>query len=466
MAISGYLLSASGDQIRAFNKAVMDKAGLHFGLVLTPTSSTRAYIPANVLKQVTAALGENEFQKLLEKTRVVLFQQVDEADAKSLIETRDPEDIADRPDLEQDPLPDPATGKMLDWHLVETGLCTAWQTLGGPDKIQWGDIKVGHIDTGFTTHPALGFRNNELNSPWVDTNRDRNLFERELHPSEGLISFAMQDSALDTLAGFSGGHGTRTMSVLSAFNESAAARNGNSYAGYYGAAPKVPVIPVRIEDTIWLQNAIPEDLPAAIDYLVEQAGVSVISLSMGSPKSPVFTPNVPQKLRTAIDNAYEKGVIFCCAAGNHVPDERVTYPARCPRMIAVGGSAPGLFPWGGSSYGVQVDISAPAFPIRRPTTLRGNKYQYGIGDGTSFATPQVAGTAAMWLVHRRVEIPQKYPEMWQRVAAFREIVRSTATAGNDWDSTVRGTGILNAAGVLGSPLPDRGTLTKDTALYE
>jgi hypothetical protein len=169
----------------------------------------------------------------------------------------------------------------LDWHLVEAGIGAAWAMLGGPADIPWEDVAVGHIDTGFTTNPALGFRADV--SDWVDTAADRNFFQKELNPLEGAPpAFATQDSALDNLGGFSGGHGTRTMSVLCGFNETAAAKKGG-YDGYYGAAPRVRVIPVRIENTIFIQNTFRESLPAAIHYLVDQ-GLGVISLSMGAPK--------------------------------------------------------------------------------------------------------------------------------------------------------------------------------------
>ncbi|MBI3917772.1 MAG: S8/S53 family peptidase [Betaproteobacteria bacterium] len=373
MAISGYLLNANAGQVRAFNLAVIDQAGIRFGLALQPTSSHRAYISIDLFKQIRAALGEDAFAKLQKKTRISIAAVIEEADAKSLIETRDPADLGERPDLEQPPRAAPGTGQMLDWHLIETRIFAAWQALGGADNIQWGDVAIGHIDTGFTTHPALGFTDSTPDSPWIDTARDRNFFERELNPPDGAPVFAAFDSALDPLGGFSGGHGTRTLSVLCGFDESAAAQDGGSYAGYYGTAPRAPVVPVRIEDTIWLQNALADALPAAIDYLVNEAGVSVISLSMGSPKFALGMHGIPGTLRDAIDDAYEKGVILCCAAGNNVPDEKVVFPARCPRTVAVGGSAPGMTPWAGSSHGIQVDISAPAFPIRRANTRRGTR---------------------------------------------------------------------------------------------
>jgi subtilisin family serine protease len=187
---------------------------------------------------------------------------------------------------------------------------------------------------------------------------------------------------------------------------------------------------------------------------------------MGSPKFAFGAHAIPRSLRDAIDGAYEKGVILCCAAGNNVPNEKVVFPARSPRTIAVGGSAPGMTPWAGSSHGIQVDISAPAFPIRRANTRRGDRYEFGIGDGTSFATPQVAGTAAMWLVHRRDEIGAAYPEKWQRVAAFLKILGMTASPGNNWNGNVHGPGILNAGAVLDAPLPDKATLSRDIAAHE
>ncbi len=363
MAISGYLMNADQDQVKAFNGAVMKKAGLHFGIVLKPTSSTRAYISIDNLKQVRTALGESEFQKLQKSTKISVLDEIEETDAKALIESRDPEDITEQPGLEQPPSVDPATGMKLDWHLVEAGIGAAWAMLGGPADIPWKDVAVGHIDTGFTTNPALGFKADV--SDWVDTAADRNFFQKELIPLEGAPpTFATQDSALDNLGGFSGGHGTRTMSVLCGFNETAAAKKGG-YDGYYGAAPRVRVIPIRIENTIFIQNTFRESLPAAIHYLVDQ-GVGVISLSMGAPKFGVLgTDATPKALGDAIDRAYERGVIFCCAAGNNVPDEKVVFPARCARTIAVAGSSCGLTEWKGSSYGRQVDISAPAFPIRR-----------------------------------------------------------------------------------------------------
>ena len=161
-----------------------------------------------------------------------------------------------------------------------------------------------------------------------------------------------------------------------------------------------------------------------------------------------------------IDLAYERGIIFCCTAGNYV--RFVAAPASAPRTIAVGGSAPNDHPWVSSSFGRAVDLCAPAWPIRRASTTNSGDFEYGPGEGTSYATPQVAGTAALWLVKHRGDLATAYPEPWIRVVAFRALVRETARVPQGgWDTSRYGTGILDAAKVLDEPLPDAGALIRD-----
>ena len=329
---------------------------------------------------------------------------------------------------------------------------------------------MGHIDTGFTRHPVLGFKKGTGTSAWVDTVRDRNFFSKEIgdvgEATSVATMFASLDDAEDKLGGFSGGHGTRTSSVLCGFDTGASAKRaaaaGREYAGYFGAAPKVPVVPIRVEDSIWLQAELGTGLPDSIDYLVESAGVRVITLSMGAPRTLLTGTDAPRRLKDSLRNAYLRGVIVVCAAGNHFPDEQVVFPARLVYTIAVGGTAPGHLPWSGSSYGVQVDVSAPAYPIRRATTQRGGKYIYGVGEGTSYAAPLVAGTAALWLAHHGGAIDAQYPARWQRVAAFRSLLKSTALVPpNGWPTSTRGAGILDAGKLLEAALPEAGTLVPE-----
>jgi subtilisin family serine protease len=342
-----------------------------------------------------------------------------------------------------------------DWHLKATRLVEAWALLGETGNIDWQDIRVGQIDTGFRPIPTLGF-GADGKSPWVLTEFDRNFypgdFNRDDYVDYGKTPRS-EDSALDPLLGGpNDGHGTRTGSVLAGFDTSKKATEAGKLKGYFGAAPQVPFIPVRISDSIII-NHVQEPLALAIEHLV-QHGCGVITLSMG-----MALTYVTARLKQAIDYAYEQGVIMVCAAGN-VWDP-VVAPARLHRTLAVGGCTPAHIPWLGSSFGPEVDVCAPAWPIRRATVDRKGNPSYGPGDGTSFATPQVAGTAALWLRYRGDEIRKAYPQKWQRVEAFKGLVTATAQPGKEWNRYLYGAGILDAWAVLDALLPAADSLLKD-----
>ena len=114
---------------------------------------------------------------------------------------------------------------------------------------------------------------------------------------------------------------------------------------------------------------------------------------------PFLLPLLPQnsqvqtELRDAIDYAYENGCILVDAATDVW--RTVVAPAAWRRTIAVAGSTINDGTWNGSSRGPQVDVSAPAWPVRRASVDRKGRYIYGVGDGTSFGTAMVAGCAAM-----------------------------------------------------------------------
>jgi len=334
--------------------------------------------------------------------------------------------------------------------LTETGFGHAWQQHWGCAKdIDYGNLIVGHIDTGFTQHPALGWKQGA--SPFVHTDRDRNFFYDELfpNPETSTLVFANPLSAEDPLTGASGGHGTRTASVLAGYSEE---------ERFFGSAPRVPHVPVRISNSVWINNVM-EGLSDALAWLIDQVGCQVITMSMGAALPAV----VSSRVKAQIDRAYERGIIYVCAAGNIV--ESVVAPARNPRTIAVAGTTPGGIPWANSSHGPQVDISAPCDPIRRATVSRTGKFSIGYGDGTSFATQLVGGAAALWLARHGPALDRAYPEPWQRVAAFLRLLTDTARIPAEWDSRQYGAGILQADALLSAPLPPSSSLTRDSAAH-
>jgi hypothetical protein len=399
--------------------------GLSLGLV--SISDRRMLVPASTLRAMALEYGKEQVAPILARAGVVDALAVDDSGAIALLRTRDDLSLPKRA-----PAPPPVDG--VDWHLAEINAPGAWALFGGPDAIAWGGVRVGHIDTGYTTHPVFGFG---TPAPWVDTVLARTFFASNVEmddPGPG--------AGIDPLAFSMDGHGTRTASTIC--GHAPAAPGGK----FYGVAPKVPLVPVRIANHVWINHA-QEQFAQAVDHLVDQADVSVISLSMGISLSTIL-----KRLRKALNKAYESGVIVVCAAGNRVQD--VVAPARLSRTLAVGGVTRvdgALVPWSGSSHGPEVDMSGPAEGVRRAEMKNGQPAYAGGGDGTSYATALTAGAAALWLAHHGSAIGTKYPHPWQRVEAFRQLVRDTAEVPANWHAGSFGTGVLDVHALLTAQLP-------------
>jgi len=319
--------------------------------------------------------------------------------------------------------------------------------LGGPDTIDWGGVRVADIDTGYTEHPAFGFPG----ATWLRADLARS-FVPEPAGEQGSILAPELGDGRDNLDGFNAGHGTRIGATICGHAPDAPG------GAFYGVAPKVPFVPVRITDTVEI-TARQREFGQAVRYLVDEMGVNVINLSMGVAFGPVS-----RAMRDAVNLAWERGVILVCAAGNHVND--VVAPARLDRTLAVGGVTSTEAPWSGSSFGPETDISGPAADLRRAQVRRPGApvYTYAFGgDGTSYATAMTSGAAALWLVHRGAEIGAAYAQPWQRVAAFIEIVRRTAHVPPNWQPGAFGTGVLDVEAVLNAALPPAAGLVQPPA---
>lgn len=193
-----------------------------------------------------------------------------------------------------------------------------------------------------------------------------------------------------------GGHGTGVASII--------VGKGRG-TGVLGVAPGAKVLPVRVANKFGVSPD--ARIGRAIRWAVAQ-DVDVINLSMGDTK-----PNAV--LNAAIRYAVRKGVIFVAGAGNDGPNNTTPfYPASIPAAIAVGGtgrnhSHVAKF----SCRGDWVDLVAPGMWVPN-TNSDGTK---GIANGTSFASPFVAGVAALML--------QANPDLDQD--QVRSILTSTAT---------------------------------------
>lgn len=118
-------------------------------------------------------------------------------------------------------------------------------------------------------------------------------------------------------------------------------------------------------------------------------GANVINMSLGGSGPCSGSP----AYQDAVTHAVGKGVTVVVAAGNSTADAANFTPASCNGVIAVGATTQSDARASFSNYGSIVDIAAPGFQIY--STAPGG--QYKTLNGTSMATPHVAGAAALLL---------------------------------------------------------------------
>lgn len=118
----------------------------------------------------------------------------------------------------------------------------------------------------------------------------------------------------------------------------------------------------------------------------------VISMSLGNTLA-TSSPAYENAGRRALQN----GSLIVAAAGNHRPGT-VGQPANSPSILAVAAVDNRLrlasFSCGsGAAPGAKVDIAAPGVSVYSSVPMPG---RYASFNGTSMATPHVAGIAALW----------------------------------------------------------------------
>jgi thermitase len=168
------------------------------------------------------------------------------------------------------------------------------------------------------------------------------------------------------------GHGTHVAGI--------AAAETNNATGISGMAPNTKILAVRVLDAAGSGSL--DDVANGIRYAAD-AGAEVINLSLGCDCHTTA-------LESAVNYAWNKGVVVVAAAGND--NVSATFePASYTNVIAVGAVNDRDRKASFSNYGTWVDVVAPGVSIA--STYPGNQYVYM--DGTSMASPYVAGLAAL-----------------------------------------------------------------------
>jgi len=321
---------------------------------------------------------------------------------------------------------DPATDRNFEWSLEKANVISAWALFGS--RPPGSGVVVGHPDTGYTPHPELADPSRLLVGLGFDFDDD------DADPIDDL-----SDGLLDNP-----GHGTGTGSVILSDRGAAVGNNAREFVS--GAAPFASLIPIRTTESVVLFSM--RGLRQAIDHAVAK-GAHVISISLGGP---LPSPALRQAVRRAVD----AGTIVLAAAGNHV--RFVVFPAAFDEVIAVAASTVRDEPWSGSSRGDAVDITAPGAAVWRAQATRssGGGFSFAVsrGNGTSFAVATTAGVAALWVsFHGWAVLERTYgPENIARV--FKRILQETCRTPRGWDTSDFGPGIVDAAALLGAPLPE------------
>ena len=232
----------------------------------------------------------------------------------------------------------------------------------------------------------------------------------------------------DTSAADDNGHGTWVAGIIAA--------NANDGYGIAGITWSDKILPVKIMNREGTGST--SDLIAAIRWSADQ-GADVINMSVGGfPYS--------QIMQDAVNYAFAKGAVLVGAAGNNRREERF-YPASFDNVISVSATQVNDEFSNWSSYGPDVDVSAPGSSV---LTTNCFKCTYADHDswgshtyisGTSFATPNVSGVVAL--------IRARYPDATAQQVVNRLFNTVDDLGYHGWDNRY-GRGRVNALRALGA----------------
>lgn len=330
------------------------------GLISAPLTAPGAqFVPGQILVKPRAGAAEKDFETKLHRHGAKQRRAIHHSNIRvlNLPEAAVPAVLAA---LNQDPaiefaerdfiatatlLPnDPYVLSGAQWHLAKIQAPQAWDVTTGINS-----LVVAVLDSGINAaHPDFAGR---------------------LLPG---YDFVWDDS--DPADDF--GHGTAVAGVVAAA--------GNNSIGVAGVAFGSRILPVKVMNASGFAyySVIAQGIRHAVD-----AGARVINISIAGSSSSVT-------LQDAVNYAWSNNVVVVTAAGN-TGNSAPQYPAACEHVVAVGATMPDDTRAAFSSSGNHLAVAAPGEAMY--TTSRDLLNPYASWRGTSFASPVVAGVAALMI---------------------------------------------------------------------